>query len=313
MKHRTIRAVALGVVVAVALSTVAVVAQPAGAAKPPPGTPKIVKNLPTSGNIPAAVQTGANTYTVTGSTGSVGVATPTTATGSTQEPEDSIGGSTPGTIDSNSWSYYATVTASMVGDDGNVDLPYVFTLPTGDQLVSMGSNVYAITTAATAAKVKKGNTFGFVQAPRAVDTNGNLVGTSWVQYGPSALIQVVNPSECTTVYGTSCTTAFPLEADPSISFGWVIYVHFSEGECGGIALVNAVYGSSGAGIVADWVALVLGAWDPIAGAVAAVVLLLWDMFAWLSTTAFHRGGGLVLEFSYDLQLAGAMYVGNNWS
>lgn len=61
---------------------------------------------------------------------------------------------------------------------------------------------------------------GSVAAPWASDANGNPVSTSFRVIG-ATLVQTIATNE---------STAYPVVADPSVSFGWGVYIHYNRTE-----------------------------------------------------------------------------------
>lgn len=91
---------------------------------------------------------------------------------------------------------------------------YAMTLPRGGQVQVLGTGQAVITDGA-------GKTLATVAAPWAVDANGAKVPTRFKTDGQT-LTQVVDH--------TSGRYAYPVVADPSISFGWSIYLRYSKQE-----------------------------------------------------------------------------------
>jgi hypothetical protein len=59
---------------------------------------------------------------------------------------------------------------------------------------------------------------GSVAAPWASDANGNPVSTSYRVIG-AALVQTIATNE---------STVYPVVADPSVTFGWGVYIHYNR-------------------------------------------------------------------------------------
>lgn len=140
---------------------------------------------------------------------------------------------------------------------------------------------------------------GWVHAPWAVAANGIRVPTAYSVSG-NILTQTVD---------TVGVTSWPVVADPTISFGWVIYVHFSHQEVGEVVW-TAFFAGAGAALGAACAAIsltLLTAGCVFLAAAATTVMI------GIFQTAFNRGGGLVLEFLYNGDPYGYEYVGNNWT
>lgn len=143
-------------------------------------------------------------------------------------------------------------------------------------------------------------TLGIIQPAWATDAQGNPVPTSYTVDGLTVTQHV----------GFTASTAFPVVADPSVSFGWVTYVHFYHSEVGSVVWIAAIAGASA---TIGWAcSLISVGWlVPICvGVAAALAAYLLGLFQ----TAWNRGGGIVLKFNYyGNPWGGYMYVGDNWS
>jgi hypothetical protein len=102
----------------------------------------------------------------------------------------------------------------------------------------------------------------------------------------------------------------PLPAvQPHVDFGygWLIYVHFTHHDVSAPAWYATIGAFAAAGLLAC---------SPL-GALAAVCSFLFALagvfMGYLFQTAWNRGGGLVLEFTYWGQPWGFEYVGNNYT
>lgn len=97
--------------------------------------------------------------------------------------------------------------------------------------------------------------------------------------------------------------------DVSVSFGWVIYVHFYHKDVGGVLLTALVEGAAAAASF-GCSALSLG-WLT-AACVALIAIFAAVVIGWFQT-AYARGGGIVLEWTYAGGFYGYSYVGDNWT
>ncbi|WP_329412869.1 hypothetical protein OG802_21785 [Streptomyces sp. NBC_00704] len=89
-------------------------------------------------------------------------------------------------------------------------------LPADTELMADGNGGYLITRPGS-----QGTTvLGSIAAPWAKDAHGEAVPTSYRIDGGS-LVQTVN---------TTADTAFPVVADPSVGYGWNIYIKFNKAE-----------------------------------------------------------------------------------
>lgn len=89
-------------------------------------------------------------------------------------------------------------------------------------------------------------------------------------------------------------------------FGWLIYAHWTHAEVGSITWIGLI---SGVSAVAGWACAGMSLLAPVCVflfAVAGAFML------YLFQTAWNRGGGIVLEFTYGLAPWGYEYVGNNY-
>jgi hypothetical protein len=95
--------------------------------------------------------------------------------------------------------------------------------------------------------------------------------------------------------------------DFNIGFGWLVYAHWTHKDVASVGWIAAV---GGAGAAGQWACAGLGPWAPpcifLFAAAAIFMVYLFD-------TAYNRGGGLVIEFTYWLEPWGYEYVGNNYS
>jgi hypothetical protein len=143
-------------------------------------------------------------------------------------------------------------------------------------------------------------TLGWINPAWAVDANGAPVPTSFTVSGDTLTQNVA----------FNRSTAFPVVSDPTVSFGWVVYVHFYHSEVGSVVWIAFFAGASAS---LGWAcSLISVGWlVPLCIAVeTAMATYLLGLFQ----TAFNRGGGIVLEFNYfGWPWAGYMYVGDNWS
>lgn len=89
-------------------------------------------------------------------------------------------------------------------------------LPADTELMADGSGGYLITRPGS----QGATVLGSIAAPWAKDADGEAVPTSYRIDGGS-LVQTVS---------TTASTAFPVVADPSISYGWNIYIKFNKTE-----------------------------------------------------------------------------------
>ena len=118
------------------------------------------------------------------------------------------------------------------GADAPQQITYNMTLPAGAQLVPASDNLGC--TSGTACPdipasptpmtsyviVQNDAVIGEIDAPWATDANGNAVPTTY-SISNNQLVQTVN---------FTSATPFPVVADPSVSFGWYIYVRWNKTE-----------------------------------------------------------------------------------
>ena len=195
------------------------------------------------------------------------------------------------------------VAEQLSGPSAPTSYSYKLNLPTGYKPMiesnGFGGSIIALSNAAKGVALDKTNTIGFINPAWAVDANGNSVPTSYMVSGKT-VIQTVD---------TSAVTAWPVVADPSVSFGWVIYVHWSHKEVQNI-LIQAFFAGIGtaAALACDFISV--GLLIPV-----CTFLFAASTYAVISqfNTAYNRGGGLVWEFAYNGSPVGFMYVGNDWS
>ena len=195
------------------------------------------------------------------------------------------------------------ISQDMLGPSAPTSYSYKLTLPTGYKLVSRDvgplKGSIALTTASGSTPIDQTNTIGFINPAWAVDANGKAVPTSYSVSGLT-VTQTVN---------TASVKAWPVVADPTVSFGWVVYIHFFHAEVGAIVWTGFFTGLVTAlGIACTKVPV---PW--VAAACAVFVAVAFAMLFASFQTAFARGGGEVLMFQYSGSYAGYMYVGNNWS
>jgi hypothetical protein len=95
----------------------------------------------------------------------------------------------------------------------------------------------------------------------------------------------------------------------AVSFGWVIYVHFSHRALGG-ALLEGFVGGAAAGLTWLCSTISIGYLVPacmvIAGFLAAYFLGVIDQ-------AYNEGRSIVFEFTYALSYFGYLIVPNSWT
>jgi hypothetical protein len=107
---------------------------------------------------------------------------------------------------------------------------YKFSLPDGYKLVPQQDGTIAIMSGPASKAPTQATTLGWINAPWAMDANGNAVPTSYSVSG-KVLTQTIQPN---------ASTAYPVVADPSISFGWLIYIHFSHADLQWAKFVGAI-------------------------------------------------------------------------
>ena len=195
------------------------------------------------------------------------------------------------------------VSQQMSGPDAPTSFSYKMSLPTGYKPVEdangLGGTSIALTSAKGVTPIDATNTIGFIEPAWAYDANGNSVPTSYSVKG-NTVTQTVD---------TSAVTAWPVVADPSVTFGWVIYLHWSHSEVGNV-LLNAFFAGVGA---ASAVACTAGSLGVLTAPCMALFGFVFGAVIAMFNMAYSRGGGLVWEFTYALGYCGYMYVGNNWS
>lgn len=103
---------------------------------------------------------------------------------------------------------------------------YTYTLTDASFEIS-GEGVVTVT--------RGGRTIGMVAPPWAVDAVGNKVPTHY-EVHDGALVQIVNHRGAT----------YPVVADPSISFGWYVYVRYSKSEVQQISITATQAGNMAA-------------------------------------------------------------------
>jgi hypothetical protein len=191
------------------------------------------------------------------------------------------------------------VAQDITGPSAPTSYQYKLTLPPGYKPVVQSNQMIALTSAKGSDPLSAANTIGFVDPAWAVDANGANVPTSYSVSGKT-ITQTVN---------TSSVTAWPVVADPSISFGWVIYVHWFHKEVGSI-LLQAFFAGVGAAGAAACTLISVGFLVPVClflfGFATAAVVAQFN-------TAYSRGGGIVWEFTWTGSPYGYEYVGDNWT
>jgi hypothetical protein len=195
------------------------------------------------------------------------------------------------------------VAQDILGASAPTSYSYKLTLPTGYKPVLQKTGVDVGSIALTSAKGKTAlsadNTLGFIDPAWAEDANGNSVNTSYSVSG-TTVTQTVD---------TAGVTAWPVVADPHISFGWVIYVHWYHAEVGNI-YVQAWIAGLGVATAMACSGLSVGFLVPVcAFLIAAATAFILGLFL----TAWNRGGGIVWKFAYVGTPLGYMYVGDNWT
>jgi len=195
------------------------------------------------------------------------------------------------------------VSQDILGPTAPQSFVYHLTLPVGYKPVlqtsGVNSGTIALTSATGTEALSASNTIGFVDRAWAEDASGKAVPTNFS----------VNGLDITQTVNTAGVTAWPVVADPSITFGWVIYVHFYHHEVGN-ALLHAFIAGAGAAASLVCTAISIGYLVPVCmflfGAATDYILSIFS-------TAYNRGGGLVWEFAYTGSPVGYMYVGDNWT
>ncbi|MBL1081402.1 hypothetical protein JK359_05320 [Streptomyces actinomycinicus] len=89
-------------------------------------------------------------------------------------------------------------------------------LPSGTELIADGQGGYLITKEGS----QGATVLGSIAAPWAKDADGKAVPTAYRIEGRS-IVQTVT---------TTDSTAFPVVADPTVSYGWNIYIKFNKNE-----------------------------------------------------------------------------------
>ena len=185
---------------------------------------------------------------------------------------------------------------TITGDAAPSTYDFPISLPTGASLVANPDGSYSIIKSLGTGVTEQ---LGTIAAPWAKDANGNSVPTSYSVQGDT-LVQTVD---------FTSSTAFPVVVDPSVSYGWLIYVHYTHSEVGSALWQGAIWGSAGFATAAcstlsvGWLTVSCAAlFEGSAG-----------YFSSLFSTAYSRGGGIVLEYSYGGWYVGCEYVGNNWT
>lgn len=177
---------------------------------------------------------------------------------------------------------------------------YPMTLPAGYSMSQPNpyTGVIAITT--DPANVTQANTMGFIEPAWAKDATGASVPSKYYVWG-SYLIQVTTPK---------ASTVFPVVADPSISFGWDVYVHFYHSDVGGFLWINAIGGAFTAlsflCFFTAWFAVLCG----------VVFWGLTAMLSWSFTYCYGRApnSGVLVDLDlWSLHFNQVQCVGDNWS
>jgi hypothetical protein len=191
------------------------------------------------------------------------------------------------------------VAQDILGPTAPSTFKYKLTLPDNYKPVQQSNKMIALTSAKGTDPLSATNTIGFVEPAWAVDANGAPVPTSYSVSGKT-ITQTVN---------TAGVKAWPVVADPTVSFGWVIYVHWFHKEVGSI-LLQAFFAGIGAAAAAACTLISVGFLVPVClflfGFATAAVVAQFN-------TAYSRGGGIVWEFLWTGSPYGTMYVGDNWS
>ena len=195
------------------------------------------------------------------------------------------------------------VAQTLSGPNAPSSFSYKLSLPNGYQPVAkdngFGSTIIALTSAKKGATPDATNTIGFINPAWAVDANGASVPTSYAISGKTV----------TQTVDTSQVTSWPVVADPTVSFGWLIYVHWFHKEVGS-TLLQAFLAGVGAAAASACSLITEGLLIPpclfLFGFLTALVI---GQFQ----TAYNRGGGIVWEFTPLGNPYGFEYVGDNWS
>ena len=166
----------------------------------------------------------------------------------------------------------------ITGPSAPTTYSFPLALPAGASLVpdSSGDGGYTIqSTASSGADVQ----YGTVAAPWAKDANGNPVATSYSVQG-NDLVQTVD---------FTSSTAFPVVADPSITFGWSVYlnVHYSD-----VKYLHSVW----AGLVATFGLTVAGYYACIG---LALTTGIGGLLCALAFTAYGAGMAGIINYAYN--------------
>ena len=175
---------------------------------------------------------------------------------------------------------------------------YVISLPNGYRMAPQVNGAIALTAAAPGEALTESNTMGWIAPAWAVDASGIPVPTSYTVVG-DVLTQSVSPT---------ASISYPVIADPTVTFGWLIYVHFYHSEVGEVVWTAFFAGATAALQVACNVLP-----TPVNAMCIALVAVLGAVVITIFQTAYNRGGGVVLEFTYGGTPVGYMYVGDNWT
>jgi hypothetical protein len=117
----------------------------------------------------------------------------------------------------------------IAGPDAPTEYAYPLTLPPGSSLQPSGDGGFLVLDGSGVPSAE-------ILSPWAKDAEGNQVSTRYQQRGRT-IIQIVDHRQPGTTY--------PVVADPRISLGWYVYVHFNRAETKTIA--NGGWGASGGG------------------------------------------------------------------
>ncbi len=209
---------------------------------------------------------------------------------SSADPSVAVVGSTTGGVQ---------VSQDILSPSAPTSYSYRLSLPVGYRLVPQPNGTVAIMTGSGDAAPGPANTIGWIDQAWAVDANGVPVSTTYS----------VRDKTLTQTVSYTSTTAFPVVADPTVSFGWLVYVHWYHSE---VAEISWLGYFTGAATIMGWACTKIPIpWVDLACAVYVAVFFAYA-FNWMQT-AYQRGGGLVIEFVYGGSYWGHMYVGDNWS
>jgi hypothetical protein len=147
--------------------------------------------------------------------------------------------------------------AQVISNPAQTVSSYKFTLPTGYKLVPQTDGSIAIMSGPETKAPTQATTLGWIDSPWAIDANGVSVPTSYTVSG-KVLTQTIQPN---------ASTVFPVVADPSISFGWFIYINFSHSDLLWAKFVGAIEDATNYASIA---CAILGA-APAAGWAAAFI------------------------------------------